>query len=102
LQDFIEKYGDLSVLPTRHFLGKPQINEEITVEIEKGKVLTIALLAVGPLDVSKGTRECFFALNGETRAVVVTDNSAATEIITRPKATDEVSFIFLNRTLRAR
>ncbi|GMK55876.1 hypothetical protein CspeluHIS016_0209320 [Cutaneotrichosporon spelunceum] len=85
-QTFVEKYGDLSILPTRHFLGKPQINEEMSVEIEKGKVLTIKLLAVGPLDAHKGTREVFFELNGETRAVVVTDSNAAIEVVTREKA----------------
>jgi pyruvate carboxylase len=79
-QGFVEKYGDLrcaaylgrdislydgSVVPTRYFLSKPTIGEEMTISIEKGKTLTIKLLAVGPLNVDKGTRECFFELNGE-------------------------------------
>ena len=54
-------------MPTRHFLGKPTINEEMTISIEQGKTLTIKLLAVGPLNTEKGTRECFFELNGEVR-----------------------------------
>jgi pyruvate carboxylase len=33
------KYGDLSVLPTRYFLSRPEIGEEFHVELEKGKVL---------------------------------------------------------------
>lgn len=54
-----------SVVPTRYFLSKPTIGEEMTISIEKGKTLTIKLLAVGPLNTNKGTRECFFELNGE-------------------------------------
>lgn len=53
------------MVPTRYFLGKPQIGEELTISIEKGKTLTIKLLAVGTLNTETGTRECFFELNGE-------------------------------------
>jgi pyruvate carboxylase len=86
-QSFLEKYGDLSVVPTRHFLGKPQIGEEMAISIEKGKTLTIKLLAIGPLNMEKGTRECFFELNGEARAVVIEDKNAAIEHVSREKAT---------------
>ncbi|KAK5257016.1 pyruvate carboxylase, partial [Cryomyces antarcticus] len=51
------KYGDLSVLPTKYFLAKPQIGEEFNVELEKGKVLILKLLAVGPLSEQTGQRE---------------------------------------------
>lgn len=88
-QAFLEKYGDLSVLPTRWFLGKPQVGEEMNVEIEKGKTLTIKLQAIGPLDTTKGTRECFFELNGESRSLIITDNNAAIEHVTREKATSD-------------
>jgi pyruvate carboxylase len=30
-QDFLQKYGDLSVVPTRYFLGKPAIGEEMHI-----------------------------------------------------------------------
>jgi len=30
-QAFLEKYGDLSVLPTRYFLGKPAVREEMHI-----------------------------------------------------------------------
>jgi pyruvate carboxylase len=62
-----------SVVPTRFFLGKPKIGEEMTIAIEKGKTLTIKLLAVGTLDINKGTRECFFELNGEVRCLWALD-----------------------------
>jgi len=88
-QGFVEKYGDLSVLPTRYFLAKPAIGEELSIAIEKGKTLTIKLLAVGPLNPDKGTRECFFELNGESRAVVIEDRNAAIEHVSREKATSD-------------
>jgi hypothetical protein len=55
-------------VPTRYFLGKPEIGEELSISIEQGKVLTIKLLAVGTLNTDKGTREVFFELNGEVSA----------------------------------
>ncbi|KAG9230442.1 putative pyruvate carboxylase [Amylocarpus encephaloides] len=83
---FIQKYGDLSVLPTRYFLSAPEIGEEFHVELEKGKVLILKLLAVGPLSDTTGQREVFYEMNGEVRQVTVDDNKAAVENTSRPKA----------------
>jgi len=80
------KYGDLSVLPTRFFLAKPEIGEEFHVELEKGKVLILKLLAVGPLSEQTGQREVFYEINGEVRQVTVDDKHAAVENVSRPKA----------------
>ncbi|MCJ1477961.1 pyruvate carboxylase [Lambiella insularis] len=83
---FIEKYGDLSVLPTKYFLAKPEIGEEFHVELEKGKVLILKLLAIGPLSDTTGQREVFYEMNGEVRQVTIDDNKAAVENTSRPKA----------------
>ncbi|MCJ1329116.1 pyruvate carboxylase [Thelotrema lepadinum] len=83
---FVEKYGDLSVLPTRYFLARPEIGEEFHVELEKGKVLILKLLAIGPLSDTTGQREVFYEMNGEVRQVTVDDNNAAVENVSRPKA----------------
>ena len=80
------KYGDLSVLPTRYFLNKPEIGEEFHVELEQGKVLILKLLAIGPLSEQTGQREVFFENNGEIRQVTVEDQHAAVESKSRPKA----------------
>jgi pyruvate carboxylase len=82
---FVQQYGDLSVLPTRYFLSRPEIGEEFNVELEKGKVLILKLLAVGPLSENTGQREVFFEMNGEVRQVTVVDKKAAVENISRPK-----------------
>jgi pyruvate carboxylase len=83
---FQDKYGDLSVLPTKYFLSKPEIGEEFHVELEKGKVLILKLLAVGPLSENTGQREVFYEMNGEVRQVAVDDKNASVENVTRPKA----------------
>ena len=80
------KYGDLSVLPTKFFLAKPEIGEEFHVELEKGKVLILKLLAIGPISEQTGQREVFYEMNGEMRQVTVDDNLAAVENKSRPKA----------------
>ncbi|SPN96835.1 probable PYC2 Pyruvate carboxylase 2 [Cephalotrichum gorgonifer] len=83
---FTMRFGDLSVLPTKYFLAKPEIGEEFHVELEKGKVLILKLLAVGPLSENTGQREVFYEMNGEVRQVTVEDKLAAVENISRPKA----------------
>lgn len=81
-----QKYGDLSVLPTKFFLAKPEVGEEFHVELEKGKVLILKLLAIGPLSEQTGQREVFYEMNGEMRQVTVDDQHAAVENKSRPKA----------------
>lgn len=81
---FVQQYGDLSVLPTRYFLSRPEIGEEFNVELEKGKVLILKLLAVGPLSENTGQREVF-EMNGEVRQVTV-NKKAAVENVSWPKA----------------
>jgi pyruvate carboxylase len=83
---FVFKFGDLSVLPTKYFLSKPEIGEEFHVELEKGKVLILKLLAVGPLSENTGQREVFYEMNGEVRQVTVDDKKASVENVSRPKA----------------
>lgn len=81
-----QKYGDLSVLPTKYFLAKPEQGEEFNVELEKGKVLILKLLAIGPISEQTGQREVFYEMNGEMRQVTVDDQHAAVENTSRPKA----------------
>ena len=83
---FVSKYGDLSVLPTKYFLSKPDIGEEFNVELEQGKVLILKLLAVGPLSENTGQREVFYEMNGEVRQVTIDDKQASVENVSRPKA----------------
>lgn len=81
-----DKYGDLSVLPTRYFLKKCDLGEELIVELEQGKILIVKLLAIGEISQQTGTREVFFELNGEMRSVTIEDKTVSIDTKTRPKA----------------
>ncbi|CCH58779.1 hypothetical protein TBLA_0A09990 [Henningerozyma blattae CBS 6284] len=85
-QKIREKYGDLSVLPTKNFLAPPVTGEEIEVTIEQGKTLIIKCQAVGDLNKATGTREVYFELNGELRKIPVVDRSLKVDIVAKPKA----------------
>ncbi|GLS30332.1 pyruvate carboxylase [Mesorhizobium albiziae] len=67
-----ETYGPVSVLPTPvYFYGmKPQ--DEIFVDLERGKTLVIRCFAIGEVD-DKGMVTVFFELNGQPRRVKVPD-----------------------------
>jgi len=88
-QGFLQKYGDLSVIPTRYFLGRPNIGEEMHISIEKGKTLIIRLMAVGPVVEGRAQRDVWFEVNGEVRAVSVEDKNSAVETLSREKATQD-------------
>lgn len=85
-KEFQSKFGDLSVLPTRYFLSAPEIGDEFHVELEKGKVLIMKLLAIGPLSDTTGQRDVFYEVNGEVRQVTIDDKKAAVENTSRAKA----------------
>ncbi|VDB88581.1 unnamed protein product [Peniophora sp. CBMAI 1063] len=88
-QSFLEKYGNLSVVPTRYFLSRPDVGEEMQISIEEGKMLIIRLMAVGPVVEGKAQRDVWFEVNGEVRAVSVEDKNSAVETVSREKATND-------------
>ena len=81
----LRSYSDVSALPTPVFFHGLKPQEEIAVEIERGKTLVIRLLAVSDVD-KKGNRRVFFELNGQPRTVEVSDKAAASTITAHPKA----------------
>lgn len=54
-----------SVVPTRYFLGRPDVGEEMSISIEKGKTLIIRLMAIGPVVEGQAVRDVWFEVNGE-------------------------------------
>ncbi len=80
-----EEFGDVSVLDTPTFFYGLRFGEEINVEIEKGKILIIKLMTIGPLT-PEGTRRVYYELNGQPREVTIRDLSAKTTVNTRRKA----------------
>ena len=78
-------FGDVSVLPTPAFFYGLRPREEISVEIEEGKVLIIRLISVGEPD-KDGRRPVTYELNGITREVFIQDKGVAVTAKSRPKA----------------
>jgi pyruvate carboxylase len=67
-------HGDVSVLPTPTFFYGPESEEELAVDIDRGKTLIIRFLAIGDPD-PEARRAVFFELNGQPRQVKVADRS---------------------------
>ena len=85
--DFVayrEKYGEVDKLPTKQFLDKMKVDEEVLTELEEGVEVSIKLKAVGEL-LTKNQREVFFELNGIPRSVIIDDKSVDDDAALRPK-----------------
>ncbi|WP_341760621.1 pyruvate carboxylase [Candidatus Endowatersipora endosymbiont of Watersipora subatra] len=66
------EYGPTSTLPTLIYFYGMQPGDEITIEIEKGKLLVVHCLAYGEID-KQGMVTVFFELNGQPRRARVPD-----------------------------
>ncbi len=78
-------YSDVSVLPTPAFFYGLRVGEEISVNIEEGKVLIIRLISVGAPD-KDGRRAISYELNGIGRETFILDKNVAPKTKARPKA----------------
>ena len=81
-------YGEVSTIPTPAFFYGLKSNEEILVEIGKGKTLMIRLLYVGEAD-ENGIRTVYFRLNGQTRTIDIYDKKSSIKKQVNEKATSE-------------
>ncbi|NVB39980.1 pyruvate carboxylase [Pseudenhygromyxa sp. WMMC2535] len=86
---FRNDFSDVSLLPTRNFIGAMKLGEEISFEIERGKLLIVKLTAIGDVR-EDGLREVFFELNGQPRSILVADASVSQEAVSRERARPEV------------
>ncbi|MBS0367390.1 MAG: pyruvate carboxylase [Proteobacteria bacterium] len=68
------QYGDPSILPTPVFFYGMQPEQEISVDLERGKTLIVRYIACSEPH-EDGTRTVFFELNGQPRSVRVRDRS---------------------------
>jgi pyruvate carboxylase len=78
-------YGPVRTLPTRTFFYGMEPGEEISAEIDPGKILEIRLQAVSEMNVD-GEVKVFFELNGQPRTIRVMNRVAAAKSAARPKA----------------
>jgi pyruvate carboxylase len=84
----IEKWGNLSALPTPVFFYGLKPNEEVMVSLAEGKTLLVKFLYKTEPD-ENGNRSVYFKLNGQTRAIEVKDLSIRSANASKPKATSE-------------
>lgn len=78
------QFGDISVLDTPTFFYGMTLGEEIEVEIEQGKTLIVKLVSIGEAQ-SDGSRVLYFELNGQSREIVVIDESAKVTVTAKQK-----------------
>jgi pyruvate carboxylase len=83
---FCEEYGNVSQLPTPVFFFGLRNNEEVLVEIDRGKTIMIKLQNISDPD-EEGMRTVFFKLNGQTRAIEIKDR----KVVSRKKSNKKVS-----------
>jgi pyruvate carboxylase len=80
-----DKYSDVSVLPTDVFLHGLEPQQEVTIDIERGKTLIVKFLTVGDPH-PDGRRTVFFELNGQPRSISVRDLALEPDEKARAKA----------------
>jgi pyruvate carboxylase len=78
-------YGPVRTLPTPVFFYGMEPGDEISVEIDPGKILEIRLQAVGETN-EDGEARVFFELNGQPRTIRVPDRKVKASAPRRPKA----------------
>ncbi len=81
----IQQFGKISVLDTPTFLYGMVLGEEIEIVIEKGKTLIVKLVSIGEAQLD-GTRVLYFELNGQSREIVIRDESIKSEVTVRAKS----------------
>ncbi len=79
------QHGDVSILPTPVFFYGFEGDEEIAVDLERGKTLILRLLGVSDPD-EEGKRKLFYELNGQPRTVTVTDRGVSATAVANRKA----------------
>ncbi|MDP3967409.1 MAG: pyruvate carboxylase [Nocardioides sp.] len=80
-----EKYGDLSVLPTRDYLYGLRAGEEHEVDLEEGKRLLLGLQAISEPD-ERGFRSVMCTINGQLRPIAIRDRAVSSDVPAQEKA----------------
>ncbi len=82
---FLNRCGDVSLLPTPVYFYGIEMGQEVWVEIEPGKTLVISLEALSEPD-EEGIVTVYFKLNGQNRQVAIQDRSLVKETEQRRRA----------------
>ncbi|GGE33544.1 pyruvate carboxylase [Psychroflexus planctonicus] len=82
------KYGNVFNLPTKNFFYGMEPGEEIVVELDRGKTLLITFVSFGEVD-DNGLKTVFFKVNGQTRTVLIRDESIKVDKVQHQKIDKE-------------
>ncbi len=82
---FREEFGVVNLLPTPAFFFGLKPNEEIMVELDRGKNILIKFFDATEAD-DQGIRRVFFHVNGAPRTIFVRDKAAQTNKVVYQKA----------------
>ncbi|NMM48647.1 pyruvate carboxylase [Marinigracilibium pacificum] len=85
---FKEVYGNVDYLPSTAFFYGMKVGEEILVTIGRGKTLIVNLLYISEPD-EKGMRTVSFELNGQSRRILIRDNSVKSQVVVNKKIEKE-------------
>ena len=88
LYDHWQSYGEVWRLPTAAFFYGLKNNEEVFVEIGKGKAIIIKKLYKSAPN-EDGICKVYFEMNGQTRVLEVRDHSFKSDKVAYAKATEE-------------
>ncbi|TCJ12055.1 pyruvate carboxylase [Flaviaesturariibacter flavus] len=80
-----QAYGELWPLPTPNFFYGLRNDEEVLINIDRGKSILVRLLTCSEPD-AEGKRKVFLRLNGQTRIMEVQDASIKTVVVENEKA----------------
>ncbi|RYY98256.1 MAG: pyruvate carboxylase [Chitinophagaceae bacterium] len=80
-----KEYGDLWPVPTPAFFYGLRNDEEVMIEIDRGKSILVRLLTCSEPD-EEGRRKVFMRLNGQTRIIEVQDRSVKAAVQENEKA----------------
>lgn len=84
--NFKKEFGEVGSLPTPAFFYGMKPNEEIMINIGKGKTILVRLLFISDKADEAGNRTVFFRLNGQTRLIEIRDKNAESKTRSNQKA----------------
>ena len=83
-QEHFEAFGTVRTIPTPAFFYGLKPNEEILIEIDKGKRILVQFMNMSEPD-EAGMRIVLFKLNGQTRSIVLKDDSVKSLVAAHKK-----------------
>jgi pyruvate carboxylase len=88
-EEAVEDYSELTILPTKEFLHGLKLGEEVEVTLQRGKIVSLKLSAIGDAD-DRGMRQVVGAVSGQLRVVNVRDESVKSTEVTAERANPSV------------